>query len=113
MDKKEYDKIVKALAKKKMSKGAYRVQLLGMYAQMMRSIVFNICVLLVGIAIGMGFTVVNMQRVWKEKYTYNSIHKLEHILARHGAIDNEVEQVLIELKDKQLEQNLRKEKATK
>ena len=105
MQKAEYDSIVKQLARKKMSRGAYRMQLLGMYASMMKSIVFNICVLFVGISIGMGFTVIHMQKVWKEKYTCNSVQKLEHILIKHGAIDNEVEQALVELKDKQVESN--------
>ena len=105
MQKNEYDAIVKQLAHKKMSRGAYRMQLLGMYASMMKSIVFNLLVLFAGIAIGMGFTVMHMKNVWKEKYTCNSIHKLERVLVKHGAIDNEVEQVLIELKDKQIEQN--------
>ena len=76
------------------------MHLLGMYASMLKSIVFNLCVLFVGVSIGMGFTVMHMKKVWKEKYTCNSIHTLEHVLAKHGAIDNEVERVLIELKDK-------------
>ena len=113
MQKSEYDAIVKQLAHKRMSKSAYRVHVLGMYASMMRSVVFNLCVLFAGISIGMGFTVMHMRNVWREKYTCSSIHKLEHVLAKHGVIDNEVEQVLIELKDKQIEQNYSKKKAVR
>ena len=109
----EYNAIIKQLAHKKMSKGAYRVAVLGMYAKIMRSLAFNALVLFAGISIGMGFTVINMQRVWKEKYTCSSIHRLERILAKRGAIDNEVEQALIELKDKQVEQNSSKREAMK
>ena len=58
--KSEYNAIVKQLAHKKMSRGAYRMQLLGMYASLMKSIVFNFCVFFVGVSIGMGFTVMRM-----------------------------------------------------
>ena len=109
----EYDMIVKQLAHKKMSRGAYRIALLGMYAKIMRSILFNIVVFFAGISIGMGFTVLNMQRVFKEKYMHNSVHKLEHVLAKHGVIDNEVEEVLIELKDKQIEESTKASKDIK
>lgn len=50
----------KVMKKKKMSKTAYRVRLLGICASTLRSVLFNATVFCIGCAIGMGVTIIHI-----------------------------------------------------
>ena len=75
-----------------MSRMAYRVHLLGMCVRVMRSFLFNVVVFFAGASIGMGFTVMKMQKMWQENddvKTYVALTKgLKHHKIHDKAIDN-------------------------
>ena len=50
--------------KKSMSKALYRIHLIGMWARVLRSFLFNVVVFFAGVSIGMGFTVLHVQKIW-------------------------------------------------
>ena len=100
--------------RRKLSKAAYRIHILGMAANMMRSLLFNLLVFFFGTSLGMGFTIIHVQKVWKEKYANDTITKLERALNKHGTNNPEIESLLIELRDKRINSvDKKKEKAAK
>lgn len=74
--------VVPTVRTKHLSKAAYRIHLLGICAKVMRSFLFNVCVFFVGVAAGMGFTILHMQKMMKENgYRFRSVeavHECEH-----------------------------------
>ena len=100
--------------RKKLSKAAYRIHLLGMFTNAMRSFLFNAFVFFLGTSLGMGFTIIHVQKVWKEKYANDTVTKLERALNKYGANNKEIESLLIELRDKRIGTvDKKKEKAAK
>ena len=83
-----------------MSKKAYRAYILGMYTKLLRSLLFNLLVFSFGLSIGMGFTVIHMKRVWKDTYESSTVMKLEHSLRKYGIENREIDNLMLELKDK-------------
>lgn len=53
--------------KKQMTKAMYRMQMLGIAMQFMRSLMFNAFMLVLGICIGMGFSIMHIDKAWKER----------------------------------------------
>lgn len=98
------------MPKQKMSKAAYNAYLLGMFVTTLRSIIFNFLILFIGITIGMGFTIMHMQRAWKDRYSHDTVMKFEHALMKRGIIDKEMGHLLNELKEKQIDKNEKTEK---
>ena len=84
---------------KKMSKTVYRIHLIGICIRMMRSLMFNICVFCVGAAFGMGFMALHVQKIWKEKYSNDTIVKLERVLAEQKMLDGNIETLLAKIRD--------------
>lgn len=77
------------MPKKKMSTAAYNMYILGAFTKTLRSLMFNLLVFFVGLSIGMGFSILHMQRAWKERYAHDTISKLEKALAKRGIADKE------------------------
>lgn len=98
---------------KKMSKAAYRMHIFGIFAQVIRSLMFNFLVLFIGISIGMGFTIVNVQKAWKDKCQYDIMIKLQHTLKKHNFFNKDIEKILVEFEDQQIDQTNNIAKAAK
>ena len=81
----------------------YRIHLIGMCVRVMRSFLFNLAVFFAGTAVGMGFTVMHVQKVWKEKYAHDTVVKLEHMLNAKNIHDKDIDSLMLELRDKQIE----------
>lgn len=86
----------------KLSKEAYRAHLLGMYVRVMRSLLFNMFIFFLGTTIGMGFILIHMKNAIKDKYDNDTIIKLEHTLQKHNILNEDVEKILLEMKDKSI-----------
>lgn len=82
-----------------MSKTAYRVHLLGMCVRVMRSFLFNVAVFFAGAAIGMGFTVIHVQKAWKDRYTNGAVVAFERAIDEHNLHDKNIDALIIKMKD--------------
>lgn len=82
-----------------MSKTAYRVRLLGMCVRVMRSFLFNVAVFFAGAAIGMGFTVIHVQKAWKDKYNSDTIAALERAIDKHNIHDKGIDGIILKMKN--------------
>ena len=89
-------------ASHRMSKEAYRAHLLGMCSAVMKSFMFNALVFFVGLTLGMGFTILNVQRVVKEKYQHDTVVRLQHALKKHNIDVKDVNDIVMQLKDEQV-----------
>lgn len=85
----------------KMSKCAYRAHVLRMCTSFMKTFMFNILVFFIGATLGMSFTILNVQRVWKEKYQYDTVVRLQHTLKKNNIDIKDVNDLLMQLKDEQ------------
>jgi len=84
-----------------MSKTAYRVHLLGMCVRVMRSFLFNAVMFLAGIAIGMGFTVMHVQKAWHERYNHDTVTALQRALSAYNLNDKKIDNLILKMKDEQ------------
>ena len=80
-----------------MSRTAYRVHLLGMCVRVMRSFLFNVVVFFAGVSIGMGFTVMKMQKMWQESDDVKTYIALTKALKHHKIHDKTVDACLLSL----------------
>ena len=85
-------------AKHPMSKMAYRAHILGMYVRVMRSFLFNLVVFFAGVSIGMGFTVMKMQKMWQENDDAKAFMSLSKTLKNHNMHSKIVDAYLAEIK---------------
>lgn len=94
----------KVMKKKKMSKTAYRVRLLGICASTLRSVLFNATVFCIGCAIGMGVTIIHIQNVWKNDHENVILTNLQKTMQEHCQIYDEIKVAIDELKEVQRQQ---------
>lgn len=78
------------MSKQKMSKTAYNMYLLGIFASTIRSLLFNLFMLSIGVSIGMGFAIIRMQNAWKDRYAYDTVLKIEHAMMKRGIVDKQI-----------------------
>lgn len=79
-----------------------RIYKLGVFLRLLRSTVFNLLVFFIGFSAGMGFTMLNAQQMWKERYDSDTLLKLERVLQKHNVENTEISHILLELRDKRL-----------
>ena len=100
----KYRLIAPPIKQKKMSKNAYRMQILGMVAKTTRNIFFNILVLCIGMALGMGFTVLHIQRAWKDKLQPSELVKIVDTMLKYGIPTKDVQSALIQIQQQKMQQ---------
>ena len=69
---------------------------MGVFLQFIRSTLFNLFMLAIGVIIGMSFTLMNIQKAWKERYNSDSLIKLEHVLRKHNVDITELKLAITE-----------------
>lgn len=99
----------KVMKKKKMSKTAYRVQLLGICVSTLRSVLFNATVFCIGCVIGMGVTIIHIQNVWKNDHEKIILTNLQKTMQEHRQIYDEIKVAIDELKEMQVKQQQHEE----
>ena len=80
-----------------MSTAAYRVYLLGMCIRVMRSFLFNVVVFFAGISIGMGFTILKMQKIWQDNDDVKAFVSLSKALKHHKIHDKTIDDCLLKI----------------
>jgi len=80
---------------KPMSKTLYRIHLIGMCARVMRSFLFNVVVFFAGVSIGMGFTVLHVQKIWQGSDEVKAFTLLRKSLKNHHIHDKTVDDCLL------------------
>ena len=76
---------------------------LGVTLRFIRSTIFNLFMLAIGIIVGMGFTLINIQRAWKERYDSDSLIRLEQVLRKHNVDITEINHIMFEMRNKRIE----------
>ena len=84
--------------KKPMSKTLYRIHLIGMFARVFRSFLFNVVVFFAGVSIGMGFTVLHVQKIWQDSDEVKAFTLLRKSLRHHHIHDKAVDECLMQMK---------------
>lgn len=80
-----------------MSTTAYRIHLLGMCVRVMRSFLFNVVVFFAGISIGMGFTILKMQKIWQDGDDVKAFISLSKALKYHKIHDKTIDDCLFKI----------------
>lgn len=81
------------------SKTAYRMHILGMCVRVMRSFIFNVIIFLAGASIGMGLTVMQVQKIWENNTSIRSFLSLKGLLKTHSIHDKKIEQCLMQIRN--------------
>ena len=80
-----------------------KIYKLGVILQFIRSTLFNLFMLAIGVIVGMSFTLMNIQKAWKERYNSDSLIKLEHVLRKHNVDITEINHIMFEMRNKRIE----------
>ena len=95
------------------SKSAYVAQIIGMWTKFMRTFLFNLLMFFVGISIGMGFSILHIQRAWRQKSDHATIYNIGQQLHSLGVDDNDIKKLLMQLYDKHLKEENKNKKPSK
>lgn len=80
-----------------MSKTLYRIHLIGMCARVFRSFLFNAVVFFAGVSIGMGFTIMRVQKIWQDSDEVKAFTLLRKSLRHHNIHDKAIDDCLIQI----------------
>ena len=89
--------------KKSTNRELQKIYKVGVILQYIRSTLFNLFMMSIGIIIGMGFALMNIQRAWKERYENDSLIRLEQVLRAHKIDITEINHIMFEMRNKRIE----------
>ena len=89
--------------KKPTNRELQKIYKVGVILQYIRSTLFNLFMLSIGIIIGLSFALMNIQRAWKERYETDSLIRLEHVLRKHNVDITEINHIMFEMRNKRIE----------
>lgn len=80
---------------------------MGMCVRVMRSFLFNLVVFFAGASIGMGFTVMRVQKMWQENDDVRAHIMLSKALKHHDIHDKCIDTYLMQIKNNNTNNNLK------
>ena len=86
-----------------MSKAMWYAHLSGMAVHVLKSLAFNLCIFIVGLAIGSGGTLLHVQKMWKQSYSNQSAFKLESFLRHNSLSDKDVKKIVVHVNETLIE----------